>query len=105
MGENVTQDDTRSVTSTFSQQHTAPKKEWLNKWIQKLSQLVQTEENKKMIHVFLVDPILNHILERIFPYVLILCVLFVVLTLMISLTLVLVFTRVPAAVAAVTSTP
>ena len=105
MGENVTQDDTRSVTSTFSQQPTAPKKEWLNKWIQKLSQLVQTEENKKMIHVFLVDPILNHILERIFPYVLILCVLFVVLTLMISLTLVLVFTRVPAAVAAVTSTP
>ena len=56
-----------------------------------------------MIHVFLVDPILNHILERIFPYVLILCVLFVVLTIMISLTLVLVFTRVPSAVAAVTN--
>ncbi len=103
MSETAVQDDVRSVTSSGS--HQPPKKEWLNKWIQKLSQLVQTEENKKMIHVFLVDPILNHILERIFPYVLILCVLFVVLTLMITLTLMIVFTRVPAAVAAVTSSP
>ena len=65
--------------------------------------MFQTEENKKMIQVFLVDPILNHILERIFPYVLILCVLFVVLTIMISLTLMIVFTRVPAAFGAVTA--
>ena len=99
MSGNAVQDDMRSVTSSTSNQ--PPKKEWLNKWIQKLSQLVQTEENKKMIHVFLVDPILNHILERIFPYVLILCVLFVVLTIMISLTLMIVFTRVPAAFGAV----
>ncbi len=99
MSEKAVQDDARSVMSNGS--HQPPKKEWLNKWIQKLSQLVQTEENKKMIHVFLVHPILNHILDRIFPYVLILCVLFVVLTIMISLTLMIVFTRVPAAFGAV----
>jgi len=80
-----------------------PKKDWIRKWIQKMSQLLQTEENKKMIQIFLVDPILNHVLERVFPYVLILCVLFVILTIMITLTLLLVFTRLPAAFAAVTA--
>jgi len=87
-------------TSTTSE---VPKKDWVRKWIQKMSQMIQTDENKKMIHIFLVDPILNHILERIFPYVLILCVLFVILTIMITLTLLLVFTRLPAAFAAVTA--
>ena len=95
----MTQQDSASV-STASEE---PKKDWVRKWIQKMSQMIQTDENKKMIHVFLVDPILNHILERIFPYVLILCVLFVVLTIMITLTLLLVFTRLPAAFAAVTA--
>jgi hypothetical protein len=71
------------------------KQDLIQKWIQKLIQIVQTEENKKMVHVFLLDPILNHVLERIFPYVLMLCVLFVILTVMISLTLLLVFTRLP----------
>jgi hypothetical protein len=71
------------------------KKEWIHTWIQKLIQTVQTDENKKMVHVYLIDPILNHILERLFPYVLILCVLFVILTIMISVTLLIVFTRIP----------
>jgi hypothetical protein len=73
------------------------KKEWIHAWVQKIIQSVQTDENKKMVQVFLVDPILNHILERLFPYVLILCVLFVILTIMISMTLLIVFTRIPAA--------
>ena len=72
------------------------KKEWVHAWVQKIIQSVQTDENKKMVQVFLVDPILNHILERLFPYVLILCVLFVILTIMISMTLLIVFTRIPA---------
>lgn len=72
------------------------KKEWIHAWIQKIIQSVQTDENKKMVQVFLVDPILNHILERLFPYVLILCVLFVILTIMISMILLIVFTRIPA---------
>jgi uncharacterized membrane protein len=73
------------------------KKEWVHTWIQKIIQSIQTDENKKMVQVFIVDPILNHILERLFPYVLILCVLFVILTIMISMTLLIVFTRIPAA--------
>jgi hypothetical protein len=76
------------------------KQDLVQRWIEKLIKMVQTEENKKMVQVFLVDPILNHVLERLFPYVLILCVLFVILTIMISLTLLLVFTRLPTAIAA-----
>jgi hypothetical protein len=72
------------------------KKEWVHTWVQKIIKSIQTDENKKMVQVFLVDPILNHILERLFPYVLILCVLFVLLTIMISMTLLIVFTRIPA---------
>ena len=86
--------DAESVSTT---QSSTMKKDWVTKWIQKMSQMVQTEDNKKMIQLFLIDPILNHILERIFPYILILCVLFVVLTIMISLTLLLLFMRLPAA--------
>jgi hypothetical protein len=71
------------------------KKEWIHTWVQKLLQSMQTDENKKFIHVFLVDPILNYVLERLFPYILILCVLFVILTIMISLTLLVIFTRIP----------
>jgi hypothetical protein len=92
-------DNVSISSSTFI----SPKKDWIRIWIQKASQLIQTEENKKMMHVFLIDPILNHVLERIFPYVLILCVLFVVLTIMISVTLLVVFTRLPAAFNAVSS--
>jgi hypothetical protein len=73
------------------------KKEWIHAWVQKLIQSIQTDENKKVVQVFLIDPILNYILERLFPYVLILCVLFVILTIMISMTLLIVFTRIPAA--------
>lgn len=76
------------------------KQDLVQRWIEKLIKMVQTEENKKMVQVFLIDPILNHVLERLFPYVLILCVLFVILTIMISLTLLLVFTRLPTAIAA-----
>jgi len=74
-----------------------PKGDWLQSIIQKCIQSIQTEENKKMVQVFLVDPILNYVLDRLFPYVLILCVLFVILTIMISMTLALVFMRLPGA--------
>jgi hypothetical protein len=87
----------RMTTSakTRSQVPKPTKQDIVQRWIEKLIKMVQTEENKKMVQVFLVDPILNHVLERLFPYVLILCVLFVILTVMISLTLLLVFLRVP----------
>jgi hypothetical protein len=97
------QDDDAASVSTTNTAKNIQKKEWIQRWIQKLSQTLMTDENKKMLHVFIIDPVLNHILERLFPYVLVLCVLFVVLTAMISLTLLLVFTRLPAALGATSS--
>lgn len=79
------------------------KQDILQKWIQKLAQTIQTDENKKLLQVYFVDPLINHILERIFPYIVIMCVLFVILTIMITLTLLLVFTRLPAALGVVTA--
>ena len=91
-----------SATSSTSATNSPPKREWIQRWIHKLSQNLQTEENKKMIHVFVIDPIINHILERILPYIIVMCVLFMVLTGMIMLTLFIIFTRLPAAFGAVT---
>ena len=71
------------------------KKDWVQTWIQKLIQATQTEENKKLLQILLIDPILNHILERLFPYVFGLCMLFILLTIMIFITLLIVFTRLP----------
>lgn len=76
------------------------KYEWIQQFLQKSLQHFQTDENKKWFQVFVLDPILNHVLERVFPYMLILTVLFVILTVMITLTLILVFVRVPAALGA-----
>ena len=77
------------------------KKEWLQVFLQKTLQQFQTDENKKWFQLVVLDPILNHILERMFPYIVILTVLFVLLTVMITLTLILVFIRVPMALGVV----
>jgi hypothetical protein len=75
--------------------NTSRKKDWLHRWIHKLSQTIQTDENKKMLQVFIVDPLINYIMDRIFPYIVIMCILFVLLTVMIALTMIIVFTRLP----------
>ena len=100
----TTEEDMSGVGSPPPSHGASPAtREWLTKMIQKTIQAMQTDENKKMIQVFLVDPLLNHVLDRIFPYVLILCVLFVLLTLMMGLTFVILFTRFPAALRTATS--
>lgn len=92
--------DSASVTSTtFKSTGT------LEKFLQKCIRIVQTEENKKMLSVFLLDPILNYVMERLFPYMIIFSVLFVLLTVMISLTLVVVFTRLPTALSTTVTFP
>lgn len=51
----------------------------LQKFIQKAFLLLSNEESKKYIQIYLIDPILNHILERLFPYIIISCVLIIIL--------------------------
>jgi hypothetical protein len=86
--------DNSSIKSSESSKN---KSEWLTKLLQKTIKFIQSEQNKKYIHVFLIDPVINHILERVFPYVLILSVLFTILTCMVTITMIVVFTRVPIA--------
>lgn len=100
-----TQTDSASVVSSApSQPHThsaqgtqgtQPKRDWVQQFLQKSLKQFQTDENKKWFQVFVLDPILTHVLERLFPYIVIFTVLFVILTGMITLTLVLVFLRLP----------
>ena len=58
-------EDTQSISTTTTM--SPPKKDWIQRWIHKLTQSLQTDENKRMLHVFILDPILNHILDRILP--------------------------------------
>lgn len=69
------------------------KNEFVHKTFQKIIKYLQRDENQKWFQVFILDPIINHILDRIFPYIVVLCVLFVLLTIMIGVTFGLVFTR------------
>ena len=69
--------DTASVISTDTATTDTKKKDWLQRWIHKISQTVQTDENKKMLQVFIVDPLISYMMDRIFPYIVIMCVLFV----------------------------
>jgi hypothetical protein len=84
-----------SSASVAESKSAPPKKEIMQRWIQKLSQTLQGEETKKMLQVFVLDPVLNHILERLFPYIVIMCVLFVTLTVTISVAILVIFTRLP----------
>jgi len=97
MNKNVDGDDNGDSSSIKSSESTKNKSEWLTKLLQKTIKFIQSDQNKKYIHVFLIDPVINHILDRVFPYVLILSVLFTILTCMVAITMILVFTRVPIA--------
>ena len=55
--------------------------------LQKVFRYISRDETKKQIQIFLLDPMLNHIMERVFPYILLICVFFVVLLLLVALTL------------------
>jgi hypothetical protein len=44
--------------------------------LEKIIMFLQKEETLQKLHLFVVDPLLNHILERVFPYIVLTCVLF-----------------------------
>jgi len=56
-------------------------------FLQKLFMYINKEETRKQFQVFLLDPLLNHVMERVLPYILLTCVLFVLLLLVAILTL------------------
>jgi uncharacterized membrane protein len=58
--------------------------------LQKVFRYINRDETRKQIQVYVVDPILSHIMERVFPYILLFCVFFVVLLLLVAATLVII---------------
>ena len=84
-------DDSASVST----QHTghSKKKDMVQRVIDKLSAYMQKEENKQWLQVFVIDPVLSHIIDRVFPYVVIVCIIMVVLIILIILTFFIVFTK------------
>jgi hypothetical protein len=82
-------DDGSTVGST--------RKDMIQRVIDKLSAYMQKDENKRWMQVFIIDPVLNHILDRIFPYIVVMSIIFVVLIILVVLTFFIVFTKVPRA--------
>ncbi len=54
--------------------------------IEKAIQYLQKEETLKQIHHYVMDPLLNHILERVFPYIVFTCVLFSIILIVVMCT-------------------
>lgn len=54
---------------------------------QKVIQYLGKEEVRQRIQGDILDPLLNHIMKRVFPYIILTCVLFVLLLIVVLLTL------------------
>lgn len=87
-------DDTHSVQTNVSNIGFL-KQGFLEKALQKATKYLQTEENQKWLQVFILDPIINHIFQRLFPYVLLFSILFVILIIFVSYTFYIVFVNIP----------
>lgn len=44
--------------------------------LEKVIVFLQKEDTLSKLHLYVLDPLLNHILERVFPYIVLTCVLF-----------------------------
>ena len=83
--------DSVSVISTES----GKKRDIVQRIMEKATTYMQKEENKRWFQVFVLDPVLTHIMDRIFPYIVIMCIIFIVLIILIMLTFYIVFTKIP----------
>ena len=92
--------DSVSVLSTES----GKKRDIVQRILEKATTYMQKEENKRWFQVFVLDPVLSHIMDRIFPYIVIMCIIFIVLIILIMLTFYIVFTKLPAGLGAAAQT-
>lgn len=54
--------------------------------MEKSIHILNREDTRKKLQIYLIDPLLNHVMERIFPYVILICVLFAVLLIVVMMT-------------------
>ena len=66
---------------------TVPEKtSWLDKFMEKTIHMLNRDDTRKKMHMYLIDPLLNHVMERVFPYIVLTCLLFTVLLIFVMLT-------------------
>jgi len=58
-----------------------------NSFVQRVIQYIGKEEIRQKLNDDVVDPLLNHVMKRVFPYIILTCVLFILLLLVVLLTL------------------
>lgn len=56
-------------------------------FIDKLIRYMTREDMKRQFSVYVVDPLLNHVMERVFPYIILTLVLFILLLIVVMLIL------------------
>ncbi len=61
--------------------------QWANVFLQKAIDYVRQDEIRTQIQGLIIDPLLNHVMNRVFPYIILTCVLFVLLLIVILVTL------------------
>jgi len=52
---------------------------WMNKTFDKIVEYLDKESVRVSLETKVIDPVLNHIMHRIFPYIILLCIMFIVL--------------------------
>ena len=55
--------------------------------MQKAIDYIRQDETRMQIQSLIIDPLLNHVMNRVFPYIILTCVLFVLLLIVILVTL------------------
>ena len=66
---------------------------FLEKGIEKIIQIVQNDTIKKKIQMLILDPFMSYIIERLFPYLIVLGVIFIVLIMLCVCSVWLLFVR------------
>jgi hypothetical protein len=69
------------------------KSAWLQKTIENLVVSFKSEETRQWLQVFIVDPVIQYIMEKSFPYVIIIIVIIAAIILLLVSTFLLVFFR------------
>ena len=69
------------------------KNAWLQKTIENLAVSFKSEETRQWLQVFIVDPVLSYVMDRIFPYLIVTIIVIVSMILLTVSTFLLVFYR------------
>ena len=62
------------------------KQSFMEQLMEKSIHILNREDTRKKLQIYLIDPLLNHVMERVFPYIILICVLFTLLLIVAMMT-------------------